>query len=127
MLQRLDRDVQRAIQQYRVVFVEFARSDYREALAQFSAAVLERAVFVYLDCPFDLCWERNVARWRQERERGIDAHLTSREEMERTYRTDDGLALPQYFPRQAIVVDNSRQDLALLDRHVEQIVAALQS
>ena len=56
----LDRKCRRQAQANRAVFIEFARGDNRSALENFSAEIMDRAILIYIYCPFDESWRRNV-------------------------------------------------------------------
>lgn len=74
------------------VVVEFSRggpSAYQDALALFSPALLRLAAILYLDVPFEESWRRNLARYDRAQRAGILTHSVPREEMERTYASDD--------------------------------------
>jgi hypothetical protein len=71
---------------------EFSRggpSAYRDALHQLSPSVLARAAVLYLSVSFEESWRRNVARYDEKRRSGTLTHSVPREEMERTYGSDD--------------------------------------
>lgn len=73
-----------------IIFVEFSRPNYVPSIKKnFTGEILEDSFAVYLDVPFEICWERNVRRHEQALKEGSDDHLVSREEMEETYGTDD--------------------------------------
>lgn len=88
----------------RLLFIEFSRDSYVRALKHFSPEVLSNSMIVYIDAPFDVCWERNARRAREEQ--GLDAHLVSREEMEKTYARDDHEELPKHLAVPMLVVRN---------------------
>lgn len=78
------------------VIVEFARGGpegYWKALGFFPSSILREAALLYLDVPFEESWRRNLARYDRARRDGILTHSVPREEMERTYATDDWKAL----------------------------------
>jgi thymidylate kinase len=78
------------------VLVEFARGGpaaYRDALATLAPEVLRAGAILYLDVSFEESWRRNLARYDRARRDGILTHSVPREEMERTYATDDWAAL----------------------------------
>ncbi len=80
----------------RTLIVEFSRggpSGYADALAQLSPAILERAAILYVSVSFEESWRRNVARYDEKRRSGILTHSVPREEMERTYGSDDWVAV----------------------------------
>jgi len=88
----------------RLLFIEFSRDSYVRALKHFSPEVLSNSIIVYIDAPFDICWERNLRRTREEE--GLDAHLVSREEMEKTYARDDHEELSKRVGVPVLVVRN---------------------
>jgi len=88
----------------RLLFIEFSRDNYVRAFKHFSPEVLMNSIIVYIDAPFDLCWERNLRRASEEE--GLDAHLVSREEMEKTYARDDHEELPKHIAAPVLVVRN---------------------
>ncbi len=111
----------------RLLFIEFSRNDYRRAFKRFSPEVLQNSVIIYIDAPFDVCWERNVRRVEREREMGLDSHLVSREEMEKTYARDDHEELPKHVPVPVLVVKNDTDDTAKLEQEVKRIISELEN
>jgi thymidylate kinase len=74
------------------LIIEFSRggsSGYQDALTRLSPAILERAVALYVSVSFEESWRRNIARYDAKKRDGILTHSVPREEMERTYGTDD--------------------------------------
>ncbi|MCR4391242.1 MAG: hypothetical protein NUV94_00330 [Candidatus Acetothermia bacterium] len=72
--------------------VEFSRGGtrgYRDALARLAPEVLASGAILYLQVSFEESWRRNVARYDRARRDGLLTHSVPREEMERTYRSDD--------------------------------------
>jgi len=72
--------------------LEFSRggpSAYRDALHQLPPGVIQRAAALYLSVSFAESWRRNLARYDEKRRSGILTHSVPREEMERTYGSDD--------------------------------------
>ena len=72
--------------------VEFSRggsAGYRDALRLFPPELLARTAILYLSVSFEESWRRNLARYDENRRGGILTHSVPREEMERTYGTDD--------------------------------------
>ncbi|MCS7132044.1 MAG: ATP-binding protein, partial [Hadesarchaea archaeon] len=88
----------------RLLFIEFSRDNYVRAFQHFSREVMQNSIIVYIEAPFDMCWERNVRRAREEC--GLDAHLVSREEMEKTYARDDHEELPKHVEVPVLMVKN---------------------
>lgn len=52
-----------------VIFVEFARDRYANALKNFDRDVLGRTLLLYIYCPFDVCVARNVRRFKEAKAR----------------------------------------------------------
>jgi len=76
----------------RTLIIEFSRggsSGYADALNRLAPDILERAVALYVSVSFEESWRRNIARYDAKKRDGILTHSVPREEMERTYGTDD--------------------------------------
>jgi len=108
----------------RLLFIEFSRGNYVRAFKNFSPGVLKNSLIVYIDCPFDVCWERNVHRARNEH--GLDAHLVSREEMEKTYARDDHGELQKHVTAPVLIVKNESDDVENLKKELGKVVKKLQ-
>lgn len=107
----------------RLLFIEFSRDDYRRAFKNFDPKLICRSLIVYIDCPWDVCWERNVRRAKLEK--GLDAHLVSKEEMEITYKYDDHEELPKHVDASILVVRNDSDDLGELRGELREVVEKL--
>jgi len=107
----------------RLLFIEFSRDNYVRAFKNFSPEILKNSLIVYIDCPFDVCWERNIRRARKEQ--GLDAHLVSREEMEKTYARDDHEELQKHISIPVLVVNNESNDMENLKRELKKVVDKL--
>jgi adenylate kinase family enzyme len=116
----------------RIVFVEFARSGYGKALENFDRSVLDRSLIVYIYCPFDICVERNVKRFK-ERPKSLDEHIVPRDLMEKYYRYDDyeelflksEEELKKQAPAPIIVIKNDVEGLKKLREEAEKVIAKL--
>jgi adenylate kinase family enzyme len=108
----------------RLLFIEFSRDKYIRAFKNFSSGILKNSLIVYVDAPFDVCWERNARRVREEK--GLDAHLVSREEMEKTYARDDHEELPKHVSAPVLVVKNDSDDLGCLREELRKVVGRLE-
>lgn len=104
----------------KLLFIEFSRDNYIRAFKNFSPGILKNSLVVYIDAPFDVCWERNARRARKEQ--GLDAHLVSREEMEKTYAKDDHEELPKHVDAPILVVKNDLDDLNKLRVELQKVV-----
>ncbi len=105
-----------------VIFVEFSRSNYVNALKNFSQQILKNSVIVYIDCSFEICWERNVERHKNAIAAGTDDHLVSREEMEKTYLYDDKDKLVQLKEYEIVVIKNEQNGYDHLKEPVEKLI-----
>ncbi len=125
LLKELNEDIKKLEKEDRVVFVEFSRNDYKRAFKNFDKEILDKAVAIYIDVPFDICWERNVKRHQKAIAEGTDDHLVSREEMEKTYKYDDGLEFAKNAPLPVEIIDNSKEGDEFLNQQVERIIQIL--
>ncbi len=106
----------------RLLFIEFSRDSYVRAFKNFSPEVMQNSIIVYIEAPFDVCWERNVRRAREEQ--GLDAHLVSREEMEKTYARDDHEELSKHVEAPMLVIKND-SDLERFRMELQKVVDAI--
>lgn len=104
----------------RLLFIEFSRDNYVRAFKHFDPKLLRDSLVVYIDCPWDLAWERNLRR--VETEAGLDAHLVSREEMEKTYARDDHRELPEHLQAPMLIIRNDSDDLEVLRARLRRVV-----
>jgi adenylate kinase family enzyme len=116
----------------RLVFVEFSRSGYAQAFRNFDREVLDRSLLVYIYCPYEVCLERNIRRFK-EGARNLDEHIVPRDLMEKYYRYDDYEELflksedelKKRAPAPIVVIRNDVEGLERLKREAEKIVSAL--
>jgi adenylate kinase family enzyme len=128
ILKEVNADVLRNSKPHHVIVIEFARTSYVDAIQNFDRSILDRSLAVYVQVAFDICWARNVARHQAAIIEGGDDHLTSREEMERTYRHDDQDAFVQYMRDQnmpVLVVNNESEGEEHLKEQVEELFRML--
>ena len=127
VLRRVNADVLEKRGTGRAIFVEFARPDMVRSIASnFDDRLRESSLLLYIFCPFDICWERNVKRHQAALAAGIDDHLVSREEMERTYLNDDHARL-HTLGMPFLVVDNHIDGDGFLDYAIQEVVALLKA
>jgi len=108
-----------------IVFIEFSRSNYIEALSNFDKKILANCLAIYIDVSFEICWQRNVARHEAALAAGGDDHLVSREEMEATYLYDDKEKLLKIKEYPVVVINNEAQGEEHLDTQVEKVIEFL--
>lgn len=104
----------------RLLFIEFSRDDYRQVFKHFNSELIRNSLIIYIDCPWNVCWERNVRRAKLEK--GLDAHLVSKEEMEITYKHDDHEELSKHIEAPVLVVRNDLDDFEKLREELEKVV-----
>lgn len=118
----------------RVIFVEFARRSYVDALEKFDREVLDRSLVIYIYCPFELCLKRNKERF----ERGgktVDEHIVPEDKMKEYYLHDDyeelflrsEEELQKRAPAQIVVVRNDGEGLESLKQELEKVVRAVRA
>jgi len=122
LLREVNKDLKELNKPGSVVFVEFSRPDYVHSLTNFTPDIMAGAAVLYIDCPFDICWARNVKRHEAAVAAGGDDHLVSREEMEKTYLHDDFEDLKKKCAVPFISIENYKDDLSLLDRDIDRVV-----
>ncbi len=135
VLKEINRKLKELEQPGRVTFVEFARARYANALKNFDREVLERSLILYIYCPFDICVERNVRRFREARGKDIDDHIAPTDIMERYYKYDDyeelyrgsEAELKKRAPTPIVVVRNDAEGLGRLEREIEKVVTFLKT
>ncbi len=125
LLVEVNTDIKKMGQDGRVIFVEFSRDNYSRAFKNFDNEVLDTSMGIYIDVPFEICWQRNVERHKKAIAAGSDDHLVSKEEMEKTYKIDDGLQFAKNSPLPVEVVDNSKNGEEFLKEQIERIVSIL--
>jgi hypothetical protein len=127
VLRRVNADVLEKRGPGRAIFVEFARPDMVRSIASnFDDTLRASSLLLYIFCPFDICWERNLKRHQAALAAGIDDHLVSREEMERTYLNDDHARL-HTLGLPFLVVDNHIDGDGVLDYAIQEVVALLKA
>lgn len=73
----------------KMIFIEFARDNYKHAFENFTKDVLDDSVILYLYSTFEECYNRNVSRFQKAQKEGHDDHIVPLELMKTYYRTDD--------------------------------------
>jgi len=115
-----------------LIFVEFSRSGYSQALENFDRDVLNRTLIVYIYCPYEVCLDRNIRRFK-EGASNLDEHIVPRDLMEKYYRYDDYEELflksedelKKRAPAPVITIRNDTEGLEKLKREVEKVVLEL--
>jgi adenylate kinase family enzyme len=123
ILKQVNDDVLGLQKDDRAVFIEFSRPNYVESMKNFSKQILENSIVIYIDCSFEMCWKRNVARHEAALAKGSDDHLVSREEMEKTYLCDDKDALIKSLRVPVLLIDTDEPGTAHLGPKIEKMMA----
>ncbi|MDI6819602.1 MAG: hypothetical protein QMC89_01675 [Candidatus Hodarchaeaceae archaeon] len=132
VLKRINGQLKELQKPGRVIFVEFSRDSYANALGNFDDGVLSRSLLVYIYCPFEVCLERNARRFK-EGLKDVDDHIVPRDLMEKYYRYDDyeelflksENELKARAPAPIVVVKNNVEGLDHLKLEIEKVVTAL--
>jgi adenylate kinase family enzyme len=128
ILKEVNADVLRIDKPDHMVFIEFARSNYVEALQNFDPRILEHCMAIYMEVSFDICWARNVARHEAAIAEGGDDHLVGREAMEEIYLHDDQEAFVEYMKDRNIpvlVVNNEADGEEHLRKQINELFQRL--
>lgn len=136
VLREVNADVLKIDRPDHVVFLEFARPSYVEALQNFDRSILDRCIAIYIEVSFETCWARNVARYERAIEagetgifaKGGDDHWLPRETMESIYLHDDQEAFARHMKDQNIpvaVVNNEAQGEEHLIQQIEELFERL--
>ncbi|MEW6221907.1 MAG: hypothetical protein AB1476_01100 [Candidatus Hadarchaeota archaeon] len=116
----------------KIIFVEFARDRYTKAMKNFDREVLGRSLILYIYCPFNICVERNVQRFKEIK--SIDDHIAPSDIMEKYYKYDDyeelfrksEEELKRLAPAALVVVRNDVGGLERLERELEKVLNAIE-
>ncbi|MFH1957419.1 MAG: hypothetical protein ABIJ15_02970 [bacterium] len=113
-----------------LVFVEFARDNYKASLKNFSAATFSRALILYIYCPFEVCLARNEKRFKEQKGSVLDDHIVPPDLMNTYYRKDDieeiylknREKLNEFFTSDYIVIDNSKESVSFLIGQFDAVI-----
>ncbi|MEW6556192.1 MAG: hypothetical protein AB1349_02430 [Elusimicrobiota bacterium] len=125
ILKQVDKDVLALQKDNCAVFIEFSRQNYFKALTNFSEQVLNNSIILYIDCSFETCWARNVARHKAALAKGTDDHLVSREEMEKTYLYDDRDRLLRESKIPVLVIDTDVPGIDHLIPKIDKVMVEI--
>jgi len=117
----------------RMIFVEFARNNYLQALKNFTPEVLKKSLILYIFAPYQVCYQRNVKRFQEKGKEDLDSHIVPPDLMESYYKEDNfekllmesEERLKRASPTPLIVIDSRKTGRAELGPEVEKAVEAL--
>ena len=124
ILKEVNADVLKIGKPDHLIFLEFARTSYVEAIQHFDRRILDPCIAIYMEVSFDICWARNVARHAADMRQEGDDHFVYRETMEKLYRHDDQDAFVQYMRDlniPVLVVNNEAEGEEHLKKQVEAL------
>ncbi len=134
VLKEMNEKLKRMAAPGKIIFVEFARDRYSNAMKNFGRDVLERSLILYIYCPFEVCVERNVKRFKESGGKSVDDHIAPTDIMEKYYKYEDyeefflksEPELKKKAPADVIVVRNERGGIENLNRELEKVLKAIQ-
>ena len=118
----------------RMIFVEFARNNYLQALSNFIPEVLSKSLILYIFAPYQVCYQRNIKRFQEKGKEDLDSHIVPPDLMESYYKEDDfekllmesEERLKRASPTPLIVIDSRKTGRAKLEPEIEKAVRALE-
>lgn len=118
----------------RMIFVEFARNNYLQALSNFTPEVLSKSLILYIFAPYQVCYQRNIKRFQEKGKEGLDSHIVPPDLMESYYKEDDFETLlreseerlKRASPTPLIVIDSRKTGRAKLEPEIERASEALE-
>ncbi|HAX61421.1 MAG TPA: hypothetical protein DCX95_02525 [Elusimicrobia bacterium] len=114
----------------KIIFIEFARDNYRHAFENFTKDVLDDSLILYLYSTFEECYKRNVARFQKAKKDGHDDHIVPLDLMKTYYKTDDyeqvylksAKELMEIVPAKTVVLDSTVSGETGMENLRKQIV-----
>lgn len=118
----------------RMIFIEFARNHYLQALKNFTSEVLSKSLILYIFAPYQVCYQRNIKRFQEKGGEDLDSHIVPPDLMESYYKEDDfeelllesEERLRGASPLPLIVIDSRKTGRANLKPEVEKAAGALE-
>ncbi len=118
----------------RMIFVEFARNKYLQALSNFTPEVLAKSLILYIFAPYQVCYQRNIKRFQEKKGEDLDSHIVPPDLMESYYKEDDfeklllesEERLKRASPLPLLVIDSRKTGGAELEPEVEKAAKALE-
>ncbi len=135
VLKVVNERMKRLEKENRMIFVEFARNNYLQALNNFTPEVLEKSLIFYIFAPYQVCYQRNVKRFQEKGGEDLDSHIVPPDLMESYYKEDDfeelllesEERLKGASPLPLIVIDSRETGRAKLEPEVEKAAEALEA
>ncbi len=130
VLQVIDKRAFEKVEDGKIVFIEFARADYKSAFKNFSDNFLKNSIILYVFVEFDKCLQRNEERFKKAKDK-LDDHIVPPDLMKTYYKDDDiekiylekgEEALKSELPIRIFVLNNNVEGLDLLSRNLDEFV-----
>jgi len=126
VLKELSDEILKKRDEYEVLFIEFSRPKNLEAIRNFNKEILKNSIAVYLDVPFEICWERILSRIKKMKEQGIDGHLVPKEKMKSMYEYDDKEEFLKNSPVPVVHIQNREKvGFKKINKGVEEAIKLL--
>lgn len=134
VLKVVNERMKRLEKENRMIFVEFARNNYLQALNNFTPEVLKKSLILYIFAPYQICYQRNIKRFQEKGGEDLDSHIVPPDLMESYYKEDDfeelllesEERLKGASPLPLIVIDSRKTGRARLEPEIEKAVKALE-
>ncbi len=131
VLKRINDQLKKLEKHGRVIFVEFSRDSYAHAMKNFDRDVLNRSLILYIYTPFDVCLERNVRRFKVQK--NLDDHIVPSDMMKKYYKYDDyeelflksENELKKQVPARLVVIKNDADELDKLKNELKKVITAI--
>jgi len=128
-LQQLGETIMKEKSDNKIIFIEFARDNYKHALKNFTNDFLADSLILYHYSTFEECYRRNVARFEKVKKDGHDDHIVPLDLMKTYYRTDDyeqaylksEKELMKIVPAKTVVLDSTLSGEAGIENLRKQI------
>ncbi|MCK4648761.1 hypothetical protein KAT51_04470 [bacterium] len=135
VLKVVNERIKRLEQENRMIFIEFARNNYLQALKNFTPEVLEKSLILYIFAPYQSCYQRNIKRFQEKGGEDLDSHIVPPDLMESYYKEDDFEKLlmesaerfRRASPTPLIVIDSRKTGRAKLEPEIERAAEALEA
>lgn len=131
VLQIINQRIFEKVKDNKIIFVEFARAKYIDALKNFTQEFLDNSIILYIKVDFGVCLKRNEERFKTAGDRDIDAHIVPPDLMKSYYKDDDIENLletkgeeytKKILPYRLFVLDNNESGLDKLEQKLDKFV-----
>ncbi len=131
VLQIINKTTFSKIENKKIIFIEFSRANYQDALKNFDEHFLTNSIILYIKTSLNVCLQRNEERFKNSMDKNIDDHIVPPDLM-KTYYSDDDFEniidtdrkneFSKIISSPVFVLDNNIQNLDLLNDNLDQFV-----